>query len=484
MLGVSGLRGIAGESFTQDVAARFARAFAAWLREDRAREAPVLIVARDGRAGGDVFHESIIAALTAAGADVIDIGIATTPTAGVAVDAARADGAMIVTASHNPQQWNGLKCLVRGRTPSSSSLAPQPCRAPAPDDARAIIARFHADASARSTRRGTVRRHPAAADIHVARVGSAIGAMPPPVPGRSMAHLAKGLTIALDSVEGSGGPPALMLLQALGADEVLRLGGSCSGIFSHTPEPIEANLTGLCEGVRACGAGVGFAQDPDADRLAVVDENGTYIGEEYTLVLAAMAVLEVHGEGSAPILCANLSTSRMIDDVAARHGARVIRTPVGEAHVADAIDVHQALIGGEGNGGVIWPRITLVRDSLSAMGLILHLMARRRAPLSSIIAEIPRYAIVKRKLELPDRDLAARAVRAVADHFAQSRPRESDSPRIDTQDGVRVDLSASRAWVHVRASNTEPIMRLIAEAPTEQAAEAVLHEVSHAIGVA
>ncbi len=482
MLGVSGLRGIAGESLTHDVAARYAGAIARWLMDRNHGRATTIVASRDGRAGGDAFLATAINAIKAAGAHVIDLGIATTPTTAVAVDAANADGAIIVTASHNPQAWNGLKCLVRSSAAdSSTSDTAAQAHAPSLADANAIIERFHTQAvPPPAARRGEVTTNVMAIEQHISRVATAIAALPPPQPGQSAVELAEGLTIALDSVESSGGPAGLGLLESLGCEEILQLGGGCSGVFPHTPEPTRENLTSLCEAVRGANAHIGFAQDPDADRLAIVDERGEYIGEEYTLVLAAMALLEAAETTEGMMFCANLSTSRMIDDVAGKRGARVIRTPVGEAHVAQAIATSGSPIGGEGNGGVIWPAVTLVRDSLSAMALVLWLLARRQRPLSTIIAEIPTYAIVKHKIDLPNRDAAIPSIDAIAAHFAvqmSAAPgHAAGAPVFDRQDGLRIDLPTKRAWLHVRPSNTEPIMRLIAEAPTEAIATALLEE--------
>jgi phosphomannomutase len=225
---------------------------------------------------------------------------------------------------------------------------------------------------------------------------------------------------------------------------------------------------------------VAFCQDPDADRLAILDGDGSYIGEEYTLALAARAVLEVGGGrgGGAAVLAANLSTSRMIDDVAAAYGGRVARTAVGEANVVAAMKRAGSPIGGEGNGGVIWPAVTYVRDSLGAMAVVLGLMAATGRTLRELVAEVPAYAIEKRKVEIASKEAARPAVEAVRRHFGRRA-----GARIDTQDGVRVDLRTGEgdAWVHVRASNTEPIMRLIAEAPSVAGAAALLDETAAAI---
>ncbi len=281
-------------------------------------------------------------------------------------------------------------------------------------------------------------------------------------------------SVVVDSVNGSGAEGALLLLERLGCSEILHLGGESTGLFPHTPEPTRENLVTLSQAVRAAGADIGFAQDPDGDRLAIVDERGEYIGEEYTLVLAAEALLSAcHSPG--PAVAVNLSTSRMIDDVAARHGAKVIRTAVGEANVVSAMKANRCVLGGEGNGGVIFPPVTYIRDSLSAMAIVLALMAKtgEKRPLSSIIAGLPSYAIEKRKVDLRSKDDARPAVEKLA--------RAYSGERLDRQDGIRIDFDSRRAWLHVRASNTEPIMRLIAEAPTAEAARSLLDEAARVI---
>jgi len=237
------------------------------------------------------------------------------------------------------------------------------------------------------------------------------------------------------------------------------LNSTPDGRFPHEPEPTEKNLTGLSDEVRRQHAAVGFAQDPDADRLAVVDENGIYIGEEYSLALCAKWILSRR----PGIAVANLSSSRMLDDIAAAHNSRVIRTPVGEANVIQAMLASGAAIGGEGNGGVIDPRIVPGRDSLVAIAYVLQLMAASNLSISQLVAQIPRYQIVKTKFPCRRED-AQRAVEALKSHYA--------SEKIDTQDGIRVDFPL--AWLHARPSNTEPIMRIIAEAPDRLKAEKLI----------
>jgi phosphomannomutase len=264
--------------------------------------------------------------------------------------------------------------------------------------------------------------------------------------------------VVLDSVNGAGCVATATLLNKLGC-QLIHINATPDGRFPHEPEPTEKNLTGLAEEVRRQKAAVGFAQDPDADRLAVVDENGKYIGEEYSLALAAKYVFS---RKRGCVTATNLSTSRMIDDIAAQCGGRVIRTPVGEANVIQAMLKEGAVIGGEGNGGVIDPRIVPGRDSLVGIAYVLQLMAATGKTISQLVAELPRYEIVKTKFTCRRED-ANRAVEALKREFA--------AEKIDTQDGIRIDWERERAWVHARPSNTEPLMRIIAEAPDRAAAE-------------
>jgi phosphomannomutase len=281
----------------------------------------------------------------------------------------------------------------------------------------------------------------------------------------------KRFKVVLDSVNGAGCVEGAMLLGKLGC-ELIHMNATPNGQFAHEPEPIEKNLTGLSDEVRRQRAAVGFAQDPDADRLAIVDETGRFIGEEYSLALAAKLILSKKPGG---IAAANLSTSRMIDDIAAQHGGRVVRTPVGEANVVQAMLREHAVIGGEGNGGVIDPRIVPGRDSLVAMAYLLQLMASTGKTVSQLVADLPRYEIVKHKFECRRED-AERAVEALKKQFA--------SEKVDTQDGVRIDWASQRAWVHARPSNTEPIMRIIAEAPERKVAEEYVARVQKVVDTA
>ena len=455
MLSVSGARGLMGVTMTPVVAARFAAAFGSLLAAGAGSHRPKRVcVGRDGRAGGEALSAAVGGALAAVGLEVIDLGIAATPTVGVAIRHHHALGGMVVTASHNPQQWNGLKCL------DGDGLAPPP------EIANSIIEDFRVDRAtyAAPTSIPRIRRDEAATDFHVERVLECVDVA---------AIRAAKLVAAVDSVNASGSRGAALLLDALGV-AIHQIHGDPSGVFPHTPEPLEENLRGLAEATRAHGASVGFAQDPDADLLAIVDERGVFIGEDYTLVLAAQRILELRGPGT---LAANLSTSRMIDDVAARFpGSTVLRTAVGEANVVAALKPAGGVLGGEGNGGVILPEVTWVRDSLSAMALVLDLLASRGEPLSAIVDALPRYAIEKTKLDLASIGGLAAVAPALA-KLQAAFPGE----KVNYSDGVRVDFADG--WVHLRASNTEPIARIIAEAPTTARAQELIAMCAKAAGL-
>ncbi len=441
MLGISGLRGLVGRSLKPDLVCRYAAAFGHWLKTARNTDAPAVVLGRDSRPSGVMYENAVAAGLTSVGCRVIRVGILSTPGVAIMADHRGADGGVVITASHNPKPWNGVKLLRHDGV------------APPPDEARAIIKLFeddaaqHADVDALRPEEsdGT------GAQVHLDRVAQVVDVA---------AIRAAKLKVVVDSVHGAGGAEAAQLLDHLGVERV-HLYAEPTGHFPHVPEPLKENLTQLCDAVRQHGAHAGFAQDPDADRLAIVDEQGAYIGEEYTLVLCAMAQLST-GDTTA----ANLSTSRMIDDVAAAAGAAVFRTPVGEANVAAAMRAHGATVGGEGGGGVIYRPISQVRDSIVGMALVCELLAKRGRALSAVVAGTPRYAMVKDKIAIVPGS-AGPTLAWAAKHYADQK--------VDVQDGVRVDW-ADR-WVHVRPSNTEPLLRIIAEATSEADARALVNEV-------
>lgn len=489
MLSVSGCRGVLGTTLTAESAARFAAAFASVL-QTRAKGRPVVVVlGRDGRVGSEVVEFAAMSALMGCGCRVVNLGVAMTPTVAAMTDTHWRRGAtvgeyvagMVITASHNPQQWIGLKCLLADEPSKGMDFGSAAC-APPVGVAEEVIRRFKDGPIAWADWKGaaSAAEDHAGAHEHVERV---LWAMEEAGFVADASAIGNGLNVVIDSVNASGTAGARHLMESMGVDEVMHLGSEDTGIFPHPPEPTRENLSlpgGLCDCVRENESDVGFAQDPDADRLAIVDEKGRYIGEEYTLALGVLALFEaerLRGQSTNGMtVVTNLSTSRMIDDVAAKFGARVLRTAVGEANVVEAMKREGSLAGGEGNGGVIWPRVAYVRDSLAAMALTMWLISPagggkgKKRKLSEVVASLPSYAIEKRKVDLARREDANPAIAAISKHFA--------SETLDTQDGVRVDFKtgplAGKAWLHVRASNTEPIMRLIAEAPTAKEANDLL----------
>ena len=454
MLGVSGLRGIVGQSLTPTVATRYAAAFGQWAKQQAETTGqPVRVVlGRDSRPSGQMLEAAVVSGLTAVGCEVIRVGIAATPSIAVMVEHLRADAGMIITASHNPIAWNGIKALRHDGS------------APPADQAEAIVAMYreNRDQYGGAERLISTESDESAHQVHLERVLRHVNVA---------AIRRRRLKVVVDSVCGAGGPISAMLMQELGA-ELVHLHAEPSGQFPHPPEPLKENLTILAEAVRTHGADVGFAQDPDADRLAIVDETGRYIGEECTLVLAAWHALDQLTDTRDAIIVTNLSTSRMIDDVVARVGGRVVRTPVGEANVAEAVRRHKAVMGGEGNGGVIWPKVIHVRDSIGGAALIMEMLAMREQPLSQIVDQIPKYAMIKRKVNVTPPS---------AKQLEDVLGRRFSSQTLDVQDGVRVDWPDR--WVHVRASNTEPVLRIIAEAGDELTAVKLIEQVQAALNL-
>jgi phosphomannomutase len=433
---VSGLRGIVGENLTPQVAADYGCAFGSFLRS-KFSDADKLTVCmgRDSRPSGQALASAVTSGLTAAGIGVIDLGIVTTPTVGIMVKHLACAGGVVITASHNPLPYNGVKLLLDN------------AMAPPPNIAEKIKNRFlNRDfVSTDPLKPGKISSNDSADDIHLAKVLRIVD---------QKAITKKQFKVVLDSVNGAGGRPGLKLLTALGC-KITPINTEPTGLFAHPPEPTAENLVSLCNAVKKAHADIGFAQDPDADRLAIVDEAGTYIGEEYTLALAAKLIFSRQAGSAA----ANLSTSRMIDDIAKAAGGHVIRTPVGEANVASAMIKNNCIIGGEGNGGVIDLRIGPIRDSLVAMAFTLQLLAQTGKTVSHLVSEIPRYSMTKYKFPA-DKAKVKLLLDAVKKLFPNAK--------IDSSDGFRFDFPD--AWIHIRSSNTEPIVRVIAEAKDKAAA--------------
>ena len=445
MVSVSGMRGIVGKDLVPELVTRHAAALGAWCREQGKRR---VVLARDTRTSGAMFAHAATAGFLSVGCEVIELGVVPTPTAQLAVEHHHAGAGLILTASHNPVEWNALKLVG----PDGIFLD-----AEAGASVRALAEANPARAGWDGI--GSVRTDPDAIRRHLELVLA--------LPQIDVAAIRSArFRVALDCVRGAGGTIIPQLLDLLGC-AVTGINLETDGRFPREPEPIPENLGELGELVRRTGAQVGLAVDPDVDRLALVDERGEPIGEDYTLAFAVRAVLRrtarrAEGQTDGPTVVANLSTSMVVEDAAREGGARFIRAPVGESNVAKAMQRERALVGGEGNGGVILPALHIGRDAPLGVALILQYLAAEQRPVSALVAAAPRYRIVKAKAKR-GADLS-KAYAALQERFPDAGA--------DRSDGLR--LAWKNRWVHLRPSGTEPLIRLIAEAPTEAEAEALL----------
>ena len=441
MVSVSGVRGRVGEALTPEIMARFAAGFGAWALARSGGKARI-VVGRDSRVSGPMFQPVVHAALQSVGCDVIDVGMVPTPTVQLAVEHHHAAGGLAITASHNPIEWNALKFIG----PSGLFL----------DGAEGAEMRRVVDGNIpRATwdKLGTIEQDKDAAREHIEKILA--------LPFLDVDRIRKKeFRVALDCVRGAGGRFMPVLLELLGC-RLATINMEPDGRFPRPPEPVAENLGELQKLVQDSHADIGMAVDPDVDRLALVSEEGVAIGEDYTLALAAKQVLR-HRKG---VVVTNLSTSRIVDDIAAEAGTRVIRAPVGEVNVATRMRAENAPIGGEGNGGVILSELHLGRDAPVGAAIMLQLLLEADKPLSKIVAAYPRYIIVKDKLDRPDAPLDA-----VYNELRKAFP----DAEVDTQDGLR--LTWPDRWVHVRPSGTEPIVRVIAEAPSAEEAEKLVRD--------
>ena len=426
---ISGARGIVGQELTVESVVCLARAFARLLGGG------TVVVGRDARVSGPMIEAAVEAGLMAEGCDVLRVGLAPTPTVGIMVRERGAVGGVNITASHNPLQWNALKFYNEKGVFLS------------PDQVTRLVelTREQTDHASAATC-GTSSDDDTALETHCRLVLKNI---------ESAAIVSQAYSVAVDGCRSVGGIFLPRLLRELGC-KVIEVDCEPDGQFTRPLEPTPSSLGRLCECVKARECAVGFAVDPDADRLSLVDERGVAIGEEYTLALAVAHVLLRDGGKTA---VANLSTSMMVDAAAALAGGRVLRTPIGEIHVVEAILRENAEIGGEGNGGVIYPRVHPIRDTLSGAALILEAMALDGQPLSALAAQLPKTTMLKDKIAIqsfPSADWVSRAARKVTD------------TSVDITDGLKVIYEDG--WYHVRLSNTEPVCRIMAEATSEDRA--------------
>ena len=435
-ISISGVRGVVGQSLTPKLLTRFAQAFGTHTGPG------TIVIGRNPRTSGEMVKHAVVAGILSTGSRVIDIGVCPVPTVQLQVRHRRAQGGIAITASHNPAEWNALKFI------GSSGLFLDAAQA------RELLDIYH---QGEYTKVGgaelrTVEVIEGATDLHIKSILDVLGPLP-------QTH--KQLRVVLDSCNGAGSLVGPKLIEALGA-EVIPINVTPDGSFPRPAEPLPENLGDLCRAVREHQADVGFAQDMDADRLAVVSNEGEAIGEDNTLVLAMLYVLS-HEKGA---VVANLSTTSAVEDVAKIFGCPVFLTKIGEVNVTDAMQQHNAVIGGEGNGGVIYPRINFARDSLVGMALVLHLLAESGKSVTELLQTVPRYHIVKDKMTCPS-DRVSTVLRMVREQFAEFP--------MDTRDGVKV--MTKDGWFLVRGSNTEPIIRIVAEAKTEERAREIIDRV-------
>lgn len=445
MVSVSGVRGRVGDPLTPELVTAISAGFGTFMMRDGGR-GPIY-VGRDSRVSGPMLSRAVIAGLQSVGVEVVDLGLVPTPTLLLAVERAGACGGLVVTASHNPAEWNALKLVAGDGTFLDADRAQ----------------RFFDFLSAEEPHRAAWDEiRPVSEDGEAwSRHLEAILALPDldldAIRGRR-------LKVAIDCVHGAGGPPMAELLEALGCD-VTAIGMTPDGHFPRDPEPTAENLADLSELVRESGTDVGFAVDPDVDRLSLVDETGVATGEDLTLALAAAAVLR---RTPGPVVT-NLSTSQVLDDVAEAFSVTLHRSSVGEVNVANRMKAEGAIVGGEGNGGVILSALHYTRDAPLAAALILHHLAIEGATLSQAVARWPAYSIRKEKITFP-REALGDAYRMLEEALPGAA--------LDHTDGLRLTWRKRSAWLHVRPSGTEPVVRLIAEAPSSEAANALLGQAS------
>ena len=448
---ISGIRGTIGGHVSDGLnpvsTAQFTAAYAAFIRKHSGKARPLIVVGRDARISGIMVNRIVTGTLLGMGCDVIDIGLATTPTTEMAVTGKEADGGIILTASHNPKQWNALK-LLNGRGEFLSDA----------DGKEILRLAEHEDFDfAEVDEMGTLLSEESYLDDHIQAVLA--------LPAVDVEAIRRAnFRVAFDSVNSVGGIALPALFKALGVDHVTALNAEPTGHFAHNPEPLPEHLVDICSAIGTSQVDVGFVVDPDVDRLAIIDERGTFFGEEYTLVAVADYLLSLNGSGST---VSNLSSTRALRDVTERHGGTYTAAAVGEVNVVTKMKETGALIGGEGNGGVIYPELHYGRDALVGIALFLSLLAKSGKKVSELRATYPDYYMSKQRVDLPQGGDTEALLSRLAREY-------QDKGTINLIDGVKIDLPTQ--WVHVRRSNTEPIIRIYTEAPSSEEAQALADE--------
>lgn len=442
IVSASGIRGVVGSGLEPEAVARYAAAFGAFLSEATGRRGQGrVLLARDTRTSGALFADAASAGLRAAGWDVGDAGVCPTPSLLLGVgDAGDAAGGLVLTASHNPPAWNGLKLVG----PDGLFLSPE--------EGRRVQERFERGPAYASW--SSLGDRAEAGDLAARHVDRILGL---DLVDRERIAGTR-LQVAVDPAGGAGCEILPRLLRRLGCG-VTGIHLEPTGRFPREPEPTAEHLGRLGEAVREDGADLGMAVDPDADRLSLVDGDGRAVGEDWTLALAVELVL---GHRTGPVVT-NLSTSQVVEDAARRHGSRAIRTPVGEANVAAGMEEHDAPVGGEGNGGVMLAELHATRDAPLAAALVTQLLSERGEGLEDLLAGWTGYHLVRWKGDLPDRPLE--------EVYRDAERAAEGDPEVDRQDGLRLAWPSDRRWVHIRPSGTEPVVRVLAEAPERADAE-------------
>lgn len=440
IISISGLRGVVGTELTPIVASNFAAAFCT-----QAPKGPIAL-ARDGRTSGSMFADAIAATIAAHGRDCLDLGIASTPTVGSFVRESKSAGAIQISASHNPPPYNGMKLF----SPEGRILPSAP---------GTLVLQAYRLGKTDWRPTDALGSRISVADPHAGHLALILATV-------NTAAIRKcAFRVLLDSNHGAGSVLGRRLLEALGC-EVLLLGETPNGLFAHPPEPLSENLVDVSPLVAQKGCHIGFCQDPDADRLAIIDESGHFIGEEYTAVLCMKRALMLN---SGPLVT-NCASSNMTKWLAAKHNVPFVQSKVGEANVVDEMQMHNALYGGEGSGGPIDPRVGFIRDSFVGMAQVLDLMTSTQSRLSELVDELPRLAMIKDKMSLSTERLTASISKLSEELKAES---------VSTADGIRLDWPDS--WLLLRGSNTEPIVRLIAETPSDQQSKELIARVKQII---
>lgn len=442
---ISGIRGTIGAGVSEGLnpisTAQFASAYAQFIRQHSGKARPVIVVGRDARMSGEMVKHIVIGSLMGMGCDVIDIDLATTPTTEMAVVGKGADGGIILTASHNPKQWNALKLLNERGEFISDAEGKEILRLAESDE----LCFAEVDAL------GRVLEQTSYLEEHIEACLKATGV-------DVEAIRRAGFKVAFDSVNSVGGIALPALLKALGVEQVVGMYTEPHGDFPHNPEPLPEHLTAISDEIRKQGAHVGFVVDPDVDRLAIIDERGECFGEEYTLVAIADYLLGLAGGGNT---VSNLSSTRALRDVTLGHGGSYAAAAVGEVNVVAKMKETGALIGGEGNGGVIYPELHYGRDALVGIALFLSLLAKSGKTVSALRQTYPSYYMSKQRVDLPPSVNSL----ALLERLAREQAGQGE---VNLVDGVKIDFPTK--WVHVRRSNTEPIIRIYTEAPSQQEA--------------